>query len=216
MANVNHAFGLSPVGSIIDANWTEKANLYVIANDGSNSYAIGDIMAPSTSCDAFGTMYATKWTSTSQLPLGVLVGIRPADAGASLQGLTLSLEKEFLAVSAGVRYCYIVDDPHIIMMIQADSTGIAQDDVGKNASATVTANQSTLAQSSPLSSVVLDHAAVKGLGTSGSLAYPFQIIGLSNKPNNAYGATSSTASPYVDVLVTWNQHYFGGAKTGTA
>lgn len=216
MANINHAFGLSPVGAIGGANWTEKGNLYVLANDASNSYAIGDIMAPSTSCDANGVMFATKWTSTAQLPLGVLVGIKPASDGVSLQGLSLTLEQEYLPVSSGTRYCYICDDPSLIMLIMADSTGIAQNDVGKNASATVTANQTTLSQSSPLSSVVLDHTNVKTLATSGSLAYPFQIIGLSNKPNNAFGATASTASPFIDVLVTWNQHYFGGSKTGTA
>ena len=215
MANINHAFGLSPVGAIGGANWTEKGNKYAIATDGSDTYAIGDVVAPSTSSDAFGIMYCTKWTSTAQLPLGVIVGIVPVSAGASLQGPSLTLEQEYLGLSAGLRYVYVCDDPKIIMLVQADSTGIKQDDVGLNGTLTVTANQTTLAQSSPLSSTVLSHTTI-ALGSSGSLAYPLQIIGLSNKPTNVYGATAATASPYVEALVTWNQHYFGGPKTGTA
>lgn len=216
MANTNRPFGLNPVGTITGANWNEKGNLYAIANDASNSYAIGDVVAPSTSCDAFGTMFVTKWTSTAQLPLGVIVGIRPADPGVSLQGNSLALETAYLPVSSGTRYVYVVDDPRLIMEIQADSTGQAQNDVGTNASITVTANQTGLSQSSPFSSTVIDHANVKALGTSGSLAYPLQLIGISNKPDNQLGATAATASPYVKMLVTWNQHYFGGPKTGTA
>jgi hypothetical protein len=215
MANINHAFGLSPVRTTTGAPWNEQGRLYAVANDASNSYAIGDVVAPSTSCDVNGVMYCTKWTSTAQLPLGVVVGIVPASDSATLQGATLSLETTYLAVSAGVRYVRVVDDPKIVMLVQADSTGIKQDDVGLNGTLTVAANQTTLAQSSPLSSVVLSHTTI-ALGTTGSLAYPLQIIGLSNKPNNAFGATAATASPYVEALVTWNQHYFGGPKTGTA
>ena len=80
-------------------------------------------------------------------------------------------------------------------------TGVAAADVFKNADLTVTANQTSLSQSSPLSSAVLDGASILGLGTSGSLALPLQIIGIEQIQNNAPGA-------YANVLVKWNQHQF--------
>ncbi len=215
-SNLNKASGLWPFRGNRGANISGAGTLYAIANDASNTYAIGDVVAPSTSSDAFGTMYCTKWASSS-VPLGVIVGIRPVDPGVSLQGPSLTLEQEYIGKSAGIRYVYVNDDPSIMMRIQADSTGQAQNDVGSNCNMTATADLSaTLSQSAPYSNTVIDHGNVKGQGTSGSLAYPLQIVGILNTPDNIFGSTASTASPYIWMLVTWNQHFFGGAKSGTA
>ena len=48
MANLNAAFGLSPVGTITGAPFNEQGQLYAIANDASNTYAIGDVVKVTT------------------------------------------------------------------------------------------------------------------------------------------------------------------------
>ena len=71
----------------------------------------------------------------------------------------------------------------------------------KNAGLTITANQTTLAQSAPLSNTVLAASSFLAIGSSGSLALPLQIIGLAQAVNNAPGA-------YAQALVKWNKHQF--------
>lgn len=198
MANVNRAKGFSPVGTLIGAAWNEQGRLYAIATDGSNTYAIGDVVMSAASSDANGIPYVQKWggaTTTSALPLGIIVGIRVADPGISLVGATLSLEKSYLGLSAGTRYVYVVDDPNIIFEAQFDSTAIAVADLHKNAAVTVTANQTALAISSPYSSTVLTSPA-----TTATL--PIRLLGAVQDPTNAIGA-------YVRVLCKWNFHEFG-------
>ena len=44
MANTNAPRGLSPIGSITGAAWNQQGQTFAIANDASNSYAIGDVV----------------------------------------------------------------------------------------------------------------------------------------------------------------------------
>lgn len=199
MANVNKPNGFSPVGTLSGANWNEKGRLYAIANDASNTYAIGDVVMSAASADADGIPYVTKWggaTTTSALPLGIIVGIRVADPGVSLVGSSLSLEKSYLNKSAGARYVYVVDDPNIIFEVQFDSTAVAAADLHKNAAVTVTADQtSTLAPSAQYSNTVLTSPAV-------TATLPVRLLGLVQRSDNAVGA-------YARVLGKWNFHEFG-------
>lgn len=200
MANVNTPRGLSPVGTITGAAYNEQGRLYAIANDASNTYAIGDIVKVAGGSDTNGVPYATKAASTDT-PLGVIVGIRVADPGTSLVGTTLALNTLYLPLNSGLRYVFVVDDPSVIFQVESDATGVAAADVFKNTGLTITANQTSLAQSAPLSSTVVAGASIKAIGTSGSLALPLQIIGLEQIENNEAGA-------YANVLVKWNKHQF--------
>lgn len=199
MANVNRPNGFSPVGTFAGANWNEKGRLYAIATDASNTYAIGDVVMSAASSDADGIPYVVKWggaTTTSALPLGIIVGIRVADPSVSLVGTSLSLEKSYLNKSAGTRYVYVVDDPNIMFEAQFDSTAVAVTNLHQNAAVTVTADQtSTLSTSSPYSNLVLT-----GPATTATL--PVRIIGLVQRPTNAVGA-------YCRVLCKWNFHEYG-------
>jgi hypothetical protein len=200
MANANTPRGLSPVGTITGAAYNEQGRLYAIANDATNTYAIGDVVKVAGSSDANGVPYVTK-AATTDTPVGVIVGIRVSDPGVSLVGTTLALNTIYLPLSSGLRYVYVVDDPNVIFEVEGDATGVAITDVFKNAGLTITANQTTLAQSAPLSSTVIDATSIKAIATSGSLALPLQIIGLSQTVNNAAGA-------YANALVKWNKHQF--------
>ena len=208
MANANTPRGLSPVGTITGANWNQQGTLFAIASDASNTYAIGDVVKLGTGADANGVAYVTK-AATTDVPVGVIVGFRQADPGVTLQAPTLDLSKIYVSLSAGTRYAYVVTDPNVIFSIESDSTGVAVGDVGKNAGMTITADQtSSLSQSSPLSNTVLNHSAIIAQGTTGSLALPLTIVGLTQRVDNAGGA-------YSDVQVIFNKHQFKQAQ-GTA
>jgi hypothetical protein len=207
MANTNAPRGLSPVGSITGASFNEQGQLYAIANDASNTYAIGDVVKLATGADANGVPYCTK-AATTDIPCGVIVGIRTADPGVSLQGTSLDLGKIYLSLSSGTRYVQVVTDPNVIFSIESDATGVSAADVNKNAGMTITANQTSLSQSAPLSSTVINAASMLAQGSSGSLALPLTIIGLTQRPDNAPGA-------YSDVQVIFNRHQFKQAQ-GTA
>jgi len=208
MANVNAPRGLSPVGTLTGAPFNEQGQLFAIASDASNTYAIGDVVKLSSGSDANGVPYAIK-AATTDVPVGVIVGIRPADAGVSLQGTNIDLGKLYLSLSSGIRYAYVVTDPSVIFEVQGNATGVALADVNKNAGMTITADQtSSLSQSSPLSNTVLNASSFLAQGSSGSLALPLTIIGLSRRPDNSAGA-------YADALVIFNKHQYKQAA-GTA
>jgi hypothetical protein len=200
MANANTPRGLSPVGTITGAAYNEQGRLYAIANDGTNTYAIGDVVKVAGGSDTNGVPYATK-AATTDTPVGVIVGIRVADPSTSLVGTTLALNQIYLPLNSGLRYVYVVDDPSVIFSVESDATGVSAANVFSNTGLTITANQSTLGQASPLSNTVIDGASIKAIGTSGSLALPLQIIGIEQGENNAPGA-------YANVLVKWNKHQF--------
>lgn len=206
MANVSRPRGLSPVGTLTGAAFNEQGQLFAIASDAANTYAIGDVVKLTTGSDANGIAYVTKMTADSDLPMGVIVGIRPADPGVSLEGTNIDLAKLYLTLSSGTRYVYVITDPTVIFEAQADSYALA--DVNKNVGANWTADQTTLAQSAPQSSTTIKASTVLALGTSGSLALPFMVIGLAQRQDNAAGA-------YAKVNVIFNRHLYKQAQ-GTA
>ena len=208
MANFNSPRGLSPVGTLNGANWNQQGQTFAIATDSSNTYAIGDVVKLAGGSDTNGIAYVSK-AATTDIPVGVIVGIRTADSGVSLQGTNLTLAQIYLSKSSGLRYVIVVTDPNTIFEIESDATGIAAADVGKNAGMTITADQtSTLSQSSPLSSTILNASSLLAQGSSGSLALPLTVLGVRQAPDNSTGA-------YANVQVIFNRHQFKQAQ-GTA
>ena len=205
MANVSRPRGLSPVGTLTGAAYNEQGQLFAVANDATNTYAIGDIVTSATGSDANGIAYVTKMTADTSLPLGVIVGIRPVDPGVSLQGLNVDLTKLYLSQSSGLRYIYVITDPNVVYEIQADTYVLA--DVSKVAGGNYTAADS-LSQSSPQSSLTLKASTVLALSASGSLALPFLVQGFAQRSDNAAGA-------YAKVNVVLNKQLYKQAA-GTA
>jgi hypothetical protein len=207
MANTNAPRGLSPVGTTTGAAWNQQGQTFAIANDASNTYAIGDVVKLAGGADANGVAYVTK-AATTDLPVGVIVGFRIANPGVSLQGTNLPLNQIYLPLNSGLSYAVVVTDPTVVFEIETDSTGVAAANVGSNAGMTITANQSTLAMSSPLSSTVLNSSSIIAQGTTGSLALPLTIIGVKQSADNTVGA-------YDNVQVIFNRHQYKQAA-GTA
>jgi len=214
MANVNKPNGFSPVGNLLGGKWNEQGRVYAIpTSDTTNSYAIGDCVMSASGSDANGVRYIQKWggaTTTSALPLGIVVGIRVADPGVSLVGNSLSLEKAYIAAGTrtSVRYVYVVDDPFVLFEAQFDATGATQAQLSLNAAVTISAaNQTSLANSAPFSDMVLTGPAV-------TATLPIRLLGAVQKADNQ---VTSAASPYVRVLCKWNYHEYGtiGSASGT-
>lgn len=206
MANISRPRGLSPVGSVTGAAFNEQGSLYAIANDATNTYAIGDVVTlATTGSDANGVAYITKMSADTATPLGVIVGIRPADPGVSLQGTNIDLAKLYLSQSAGLHYAYVIVDPQVVYEIQADTYALA--DVGKNVGMNYTAADS-LSQFSPQSSTTAKASTVIALGTTGSLGLPLNVIGFAQRADNAAGAAAK-------LLVVLNRSVFKQA-VGTA
>lgn len=198
MANTNRPDGFSPVKSLTGATYNGQGNLYAIATDGTNTYAIGDVVMSAASATAAGIPFVQKWggaTTTSALPLGIIVGIAEPAPGTSLQGTSLTLETPYLGLSAGTQYVYVNDDPNVVFEAQFDSTAIAVTDLHKNADVTITANQTALSSAAPLSSMVLTAPAV-------TATLPVRVIGLVQREGNEVGA-------YARVLCKWNFHEYG-------
>ena len=194
MANVNAVSGLSPNGTITGAPFNEQGILYAIANDASNTYAIGDIVKSAVGNDANGVALVTKAAATD-VPLGVIVSIRVANPGVSLAGTNIDLGKLYITLSSGsYSYVYVVTDPTVVFQVQANASADAK--VGSTAVPTITADQtSTLSQSSPFSSTYVTADA------SATAASMFQIIGMYQEPNNTPGA-------YNNLLVVFNKHQY--------
>jgi hypothetical protein len=194
MANLNAAFGLSPVGTITGAPFNEQGQLYAIANDASNTYAIGDVVKSAVGNDANGVGLVTKAGATD-VPLGVIVGIRVANPGVSLQATNLDLTKTFIGLSSGsYTYVYVVTDPTVVFKVQANASVSAK--VGATAVPTITADQSsTLSQSAPYSSTYVT------ADSSATAASMLQVVGLWQSVDNTPGA-------YNDVLVVFNKHQY--------
>ena len=194
MANVNAVTGLSPVGTVTGAPFNEQGYLYAIANDASNTYAIGDIVKSAVGNDANGVGLVTKAAATD-VPLGVIASIRVANPGVSLQGTNIDLGKLYISLSSGsYTYVYVITDPAVVYKVQANTTADAK--VGSTAVPTITADQtSTLSQSSPFSATYVT------ADSSATAASMFQIVGMYQDPSNVPGA-------YNDLLVVFNKHQY--------
>jgi len=224
MANTNKINGASPIGYLNGASWNSQGRMYAIpTSDTTASYAIGDIVMSAAGSDANGVPYIKKIpaaSASSFVALGIVVGIRVADPGVSLQGPSLSLENTFLVAGTRTttRYAYVVDDPNVLFTISAGltetnitlakmryNTGIgsfysgADQTYAINQNATVT---TLLSPNAPYSNVIIPSTTVATTNT-----LPIQMLGLFQASDNAIGA-------YARILCRFNNHEFGVA-TGT-
>ena len=203
MANANRPNGLSPASTLTGvASWSQQGRLYCIpASDATSTYAIGDVVKSASGSDANGVPNVAKATG-SDVPLGIIIGVRQSDPGVSLVGVTIDLANIFVPkTKARAYYVYVVDDPMLMFEVQFDSTVIVSANLHLNCALTYTADQTaTLGPSSPFSSTVATAPA-----TTNTL--PIRLLGAIQRPDNTVGS-------YVRVLARFNTHEFG-VSTGT-
>jgi hypothetical protein len=226
--NSNRINGFSPHSYLNGAPWTGQARLYAIpVADTTASYAIGDVVQSAGGSDADGIVYIKKAPSgfnAAGAALGVIVGIRVADPGVSLQGVALNLETNYIIAGtrANVRYVYVADDPQLLFEVSAGLTatnitlakmrycaglGSYYNGADQTYAIDQNATATTLSQSSPQSNIIIPSSTV---ATTASL--PLQILGLVQRADNP----GSNVGAYSRLLVKFNFHELGMAQVGAA
>ena len=203
MANIIGSRGLSAVRCLNGAAWTGSPNLYYIAATDTNEMSPGDVVksaAGAAAADANGVPGITKALGTDVLR-GVVIGFLAATPNnPSLVGVNLDLTIQNIpAVKSKAYYALVIDDTQVIYELQDDGlSALTASAVGLNASMTVT-NPTSPQQNSATT------LTTSSVATTASL--PLKILGLSQKPNNAFGA-------YANWLVYINQHELMGNTAG--
>lgn len=204
MANFVQPRGFVPVRYLNGAAWSGGGNMYYIPANDTNQYNPGDVvLTAAVGADANGIPAVTKNTTGTGVVRGVLVGVLKANPNnPSLVGTNIDLTVQNIpATKTQAYYVLVVDDPKVVYQIQDDgitTANLVAASVGLNASFTVT-NPTAPAQNSATVLLSSSFATTAGLTV--------KIFGLSQIPNNAFGANATW-----DVI--FNQHEFQGNTAG--
>lgn len=204
MANFVQPRGFVPARYMNGAAWSGGGNMYYIPSSDTNQYNPGDVvLTAAVGADANGIPAVTKNTTGTGVVRGVITGCFVANPNnPSLVGTNLDLTVQNIpATKTKAYYVMVVDDPKVIYQIQDDgitTANLVAASVGLNASFTVT-NPTAPSQNS--ATVLLSSS----FATTAALTV--KIFGLSQIPNNAFGANATW-----DVI--FNQHEFQGNTAG--
>jgi hypothetical protein len=186
MSNTAAPYGLRPVNLIGGQPYAGSTRLVKITSAYNTSIFYGQPV----SIAANGTLVAA--TVTAAVPatgvVGVFVGCTYTDPN-----LNIPVYKQYWPAntSAPDAFGYVVDDPDIVMQVQADAP-VVQADLGLNielntlASSTFTGNSITSAKASSVAVTA---------------TLPLRIVGFVNGPDSAVGDL------FTDILVKWNAPY---------
>ncbi len=196
MANVNRPSGFTPVRYLNGAPWNGAANIYSIAANYAVELAIGDPVISSGTADTNGVPGIALAAATGAIR-GVIIGLGKSEGLIANPGNLDTTKRP--ASDPAVWYALVVDDPAVVFEIQekANTVQLAATEVGLN-QVPILAAAGTY-QSGWLLASTTDASAA----TTATL--PLRLLGLSRKPNNAFGA-------YAKWLVKINVHELG---TGT-
>jgi hypothetical protein len=204
MANFVQPRGFVPVRYLNGAAWSGSGNMYYIPSSDNNQYNPGDVvLTAAVGADANGIPAVTKNTTGTGVVRGVIIGVLKANPNnPSLVGTNIDLTVQNIpATKTQAYYVLVVDDPKVVYQIQDDgitTANLVAASVGLNASFTVT-NPTAPAQNSATVLLSSSFAVTAGLTV--------KIFGLSQIPNNAFGANATW-----DVI--FNQHEFQGNTAG--
>ena len=199
MANTDAARGLTPVGTLSGAPWTDSIRAFYC--DSATAIYVGDMVKGNSTAGAAGkVVYGMDLEgvesvevcgATDNLIYGVVVGFSP---------LQSDLTKLYRGVSED-RIAYVCTDPLTIYEIQEDSVGnnIAVTQVGHNFDTAYTAGSTTTGRSK----VEIDSSDTTGASTA-----QLRLLGLAKKADNALGDSAKW-------LVVINEHAFK-STTGTS
>jgi len=183
MSNTAAPYGLRPVNLIGGQPYAGSTRLIKIAS----GYAANVFFGSPVTISADGVVELA--TVTTSVPatgvVGVFVGCTYTDPN-----LNIPVYKQYWPTGtvASDAFAYIVDDPDIVMQVQADAP-IPQTALGANISLNA-ASGSTFTGNSTVS------ADLGGLAQTATL--PLRIVGFVNGPDSAVGDL------FTDILVKWN------------
>jgi hypothetical protein len=183
MASTATPYGLRPVNLIGGQPYAGSTRLFKI----NNAYAANIFYGQPVSVNSSGVVIADTGTSNVAATgvVGVFVGCTYTDPN-----LKYKIFKQYWPTGtvATDAYAYVVDDPDVVMQVQADDT-VAQTALGANigfstfSGDTATGNSETSADAA-------------SIATTATL--PLRIVGFVDGPESAVG------DAYTDLLVKWN------------
>lgn len=191
MANIDAAFGLYPVGHLLNGQYDGRANKYYVPSSNATTLMVGD---------------PVKSTGTGNTTTG-LASVARAAAGDTMRGVIVGIVVD-AAVAATKHpgylpastegYVHVCDDPYVIFEVQEDSDATTLDatDIGATGDLVIGAGSTTTGRSG----VELDSSNV---GTGGGV----KILGLAQREGNELGANAVWQ-------VVINEHEFNAAVAG--
>jgi len=186
MASTAAPYGLRPVNLIGGQPYAGSTRLIKIAS----GYAANIFFGQPVAIVANGVVEVATVTTTAPTTgvTGVFVGCTYTDPN-----LKIPVYKQYWPTGtvASDAYAYVVDDPDIVMQVQADEA-VAQTALGANI-ALVAASGSTGTGNST--------TAADGSSVNTTASLPLRIVGFVNGPDSTVG------DAYTDILVKWNAPY---------
>lgn len=183
MASTATPYGLRPVNLIGGQPYAGSTRLIKI----NNAYGSNIFYGQPVSVNASGVVIAETGTSnvTAKGVVGVFVGCTYTDPSLKYKVFKQYWPTGTVATDA---YAYVVDDPDVVMQVQADDT-VAQTALGANIGfSTFSGNTNT-----GNSETSADAASINTTAT-----LPLRIVGFVDGPD------SSVGDAYTDLLVKWN------------
>lgn len=183
MASTAAPYGLRPVNLIGGQPYAGSTRLIKIAN----AYAANIFYGQPVAINASGVVVAETGTTTiaSTGVVGVFVGCTFTDPNLKYKIFRQSWPTGTVATDA---FAYVVDDPDVVMQIQADDT-VAQASLGLNIGFSTFSGDTNTGNSETSADVA--SAAV-------TATLPLRIVGFVDGPESAVG------DAFTDLLVKWN------------
>lgn len=183
MASTAAPYGLRPVNLIGGQPYAGSTRLIKIAN----AYAANIFYGQPVAINASGVVVAETGTTTIAATgvVGVFVGCTFTDPNLKYKIFRQSWPTGTVATDA---FAYVVDDPDVVMQIQADDT-VAQASLGLNIGFSTFSGDTNTGNSETSADVA--SAAV-------TATLPLRIVGFVDGPESAVG------DAFTDLLVKWN------------
>ncbi len=190
MASVAAPYGLRPVNLIGGQPYAGSTRMFKIAN----AYAANIFFGQPVASNGNGFIQAD--TSTTALPatgvVGVFMGCTYTDPSLKVKVFKQYWPTGTIATDAEA---YVVDDPDVVMQVQADEA-VAQTALGANIALVTSAGSTGTGNST---------TAADGSSVAASATLPLRIVGFVDGPDSVAG------DAYTDLLVKWNMPSTNGS-----
>lgn len=184
-------YGLRPVNLIGGQPYAGSTRLIKIAS----GYAANLFFGQPVSISADGVIVAAAVTTTAPATgvTGVFVGCTYTDPN-----LNIPVYKQYWPTGtvASDAYAYVVDDPDIVMQVQADEA-VPQTALGANIALVAASGNTSTGNST---------TAADGSSVAVTSSLPLRIVGF------VESTTSTVGDAYTDILVKFNSPYFATDK----
>lgn len=183
MASTAAPYGLRPVNLIGGQPYAGSTRSIKIAN----AYGSNIFYGQPVSVNASGVVIAETGTSNVAATgvVGVFVGCTYTDPNLKYKVFKQYWPTGTVATDA---YAYVVDDPDVVMQVQADEA-VAQTALGANIALVTSAGDTATGNST---------TAADGSSVNTTATLPLRIVGFVDGPDSAVGDS------YTDLLVKWN------------